>query len=232
MGQIGILFDIDHTLVVDNKLERVAFLHLLEDVIDDGGRALGSLSEESEAIDALLAKQRSGGCSIDDAVRTFVAERGVEARQRYVDRFRAKALRMVEDFVVPAPDAKRTLTELEARGYAVAVLTNGWNPLQRRKAERAGFTGTVLASGDMGIQKPDPRVFTAAAAELGLSPADTWYVGDDPSSDIVGALRAGLRAIWLDCEGAPYPRGLPPPTARVAALADLLALLPTPLSAR
>ncbi len=232
MGQIGIVFDIDHTLVVDNKLERVAFLHLLEDVIDDGGRALGSLSEESEAIDALLAKQRSGICSIDDAVRTFVTERGVDARQQYVERFRAKALRMVEDFVVPAPDAKRTLAELEARGYAVAVLTNGWNPLQRRKAERAGFTGTVLASGDMGIQKPDSRVFTAAAAELGLSPAQTWYVGDDPSADIVGALRAGLRAIWIDNEGKLYPGDIPPPTARVAALAGLLDLLPTPLPAR
>ncbi len=229
MGQIGIVFDIDHTLVVDNKLERVAFLHLLEDVIEDGGRALGSLAEESDAIDALLVQQRSGACSIEEAVRTFVTARGVEGRQHYVERFRAKALRMVEDFVIPAPDAKRTLVELENRGYAVAVLTNGWNPLQRRKAGRAGFTGAVLASADLGVQKPDSRAFTAAAAVLGLPPADLWYVGDDPGSDIVGALGAGLRAVWIDGERTPYPRGLPPPTARIAALADLLALLPTPL---
>ncbi|MHB8147428.1 MAG: HAD family hydrolase [Vulcanimicrobiaceae bacterium] len=231
MGRIGIVFDIDHTLVIDNKLERVAFLHLLEDVIADGGRALGPLAREIDAIDELLVQQRSGGCSIDDAVRAFVRDRGVAPHQSYVERFRAKALHMVEDFVVPATDAQSTLTELDARGYAVAVLTNGWNPLQRRKAERAGFTGFVLASSDMGLQKPDPRVFRAAAAELGIEPASVWYVGDDPCSDVVGALGAGLRAIWLDNEGGAYPAGVPEPTARITALADVLVLLPAPIPA-
>ena len=59
-ARTGIGFDIDHTIAIDNKLERVAFLRLLEIVIDDGGYALGSLDDETRRIDELLVAQRSG----------------------------------------------------------------------------------------------------------------------------------------------------------------------------
>jgi len=50
----GVGFDFDHTLGIDNKLERVAFLQLLAPIRDDGGAPLGSLFQESAAIDKLL----------------------------------------------------------------------------------------------------------------------------------------------------------------------------------
>ncbi|MEO6836662.1 MAG: hypothetical protein ABI231_12265, partial [Candidatus Tumulicola sp.] len=65
----GVGFDIDHTIAIDNKLERVAFLRLLELVAADGGHLLGSLADEIERIDALLVQQRGGNFSIDDALR-------------------------------------------------------------------------------------------------------------------------------------------------------------------
>jgi putative hydrolase of the HAD superfamily len=229
--QRGIGFDIDHTLVIDNKLERVAFLHLLGVVIEEGGHAMGSLAEETAAIDELLKLQRSGAFSIDDAVARFVLERGVHPKPSHAEFFRATALRMVDDFVIAAPDAQSTLTELEARGYAVAIVSNGWNPLQQRKAARAGFHGRVIASGDIGVQKPDSRIFEVLAAELQLEPKAIWFVGDDPRSDVSGALGAGLRAIWLDAEGVVYPLDLPVPTERIGTLSDLLSLFAGPVSA-
>lgn len=220
-----VAFDVDHTLLIDNKLERVAFLHLLEHVVRDGGRALGSLAEETERIDALLAEQRSGAFSIDDAVSRFVRERGVDPAG-FPARYRKLAVGLVDALVVPFPDAAPTLAELRHRGYRLAVLTNGWNPLQARKVARLGFDGPVVVSADIGIQKPDSRAFEALTASLGVDPADVWYVGDDPRVDVAGAAGAGLHAVWIDAEGVSFPAGVPVPMKRIGALAELLALLP------
>jgi HAD superfamily hydrolase (TIGR01509 family) len=225
MPRIGVGFDIDHTLAIDNKLERVAFMHLLELVLQRGGRTIGTLAQESDAIDALLAHQRSGAFSIEEAVRRFVVERGVAAADLYVERFRTLALEMAPSFVVPLPGAKETIDALRARGVAVAVLSNGWNPLQEVKARRAGFEGAVLASADIGAQKPDPRTFEALLDALGTPPERTWYVGDDPRGDVEGAARAGLHAVWIDAEGKPYPSDLAPPRYTIGALKEMLVLV-------
>ena len=228
---IGIGFDIDHTLCVDNKLERVALLHLLDRLVADGGHALWSLHEETAAIDELLVFQRAGGCGIDDAVRSFVRERGVNPSGEYVEGFRRMCLQMAESFVVPDPGAKATLDALHARGARVGVLSNGWNPLQTAKARRCGFSGRVIASGDVGVQKPDPGAFAALCTELGLEPAQCFYVGDDPAADVMGAMRAGLRAVWLDNEGKAYPSDLPPPHHVIHSLREIADLVP-PVVAR
>ncbi len=224
----GVGFDLDHTLAIDNKLERVAFLRLLEEVIERGGHPLGSIFEESDRIDALLAEQRSGAFPIDAAVGRFVTERGLEAGERWAERYRTMALEMVDQFVVPLPGVKRTLAALEARGIPVAVLSNGWNPLQIRKARRAGFHGPVLASADIGQQKPGARAFEALLRTLGTRPQNTWYVGDDPRGDVGGARTTGLHAVWLDDEQRAYPPELLPPPATIHSLEELLGVLPAP----
>jgi HAD superfamily hydrolase (TIGR01509 family) len=222
----GVGFDLDHTLAIDNKLERVAFLHLLGFLLERGGRAMGTLADESDRIDDLLAHQRSGAFSIDDAVRRFTMERGVVPSDEYVERFRALALEMAPAFVIPLPGVRRTVATLRERGVAVAVLSNGWNPLQEIKAKLAGFEGVVLASADIGVQKPDPRTFAALLEALGTAAGDTWYVGDDPKGDVCGAAACGLNAVWIDAEGKKYPSDLPAPPYTIGALEELLALVP------
>lgn len=222
----GIGFDIDHTIAIDNKLERVAFLRLLEAIVDAGGAARGTLNEEIAAIDALLVRQRAGEWTIDQAVARFVRERGVDAGESYAARFRAMALGMVEEFVIPQPDARQAFATLRERGVALAVLSNGWNPLQTAKARRAGFDGPVLASGDLSAIKPDRRAFQALLRCFEAAPGDVWYVGDDPIADVQGARAAGLRAIWMDAEGRPFPRDLEPPETAIHRLSDLATLLP------
>jgi HAD superfamily hydrolase (TIGR01509 family) len=217
----GIGFDIDHTIAIDNKLERVAFLRLLETIVDDGGHTLGGLIEEGDRIDALLAQQRAGKFTIDDAVRGFARDRGVPPRARYVEQYRAMAVGMVDEFVIPLPGAKPAFASLCERGVKTAVLSNGWNPLQVRKAQRAGFEGPVLASADLGVQKPDPRAFEALLEVLGTPAERTCYVGDDPRIDIAGARDAGLRTIWLDAECRAFPADIGTPTYVIHSLEEL-----------
>lgn len=225
--QPAIGFDFDHTLGIDNKLERVVFLRLLELLVDGGGRALGSLDDETKHIDALLAEQRGGAFSIDEAVARFVRARSDGADpQPFVQRYKEMALEGVATFVVPLPDTKVALAELAQRGIACAILTNGWSPLQERKAARIGFTGPVVVSESIGMQKPDPRAFAALARALERPLDEVWFVGDTPASDVAGSAAAGMRSVWLDAEAVPYPAGLQAPDVTIHSLRALMEVLP------
>jgi HAD superfamily hydrolase (TIGR01509 family) len=217
-------FDFDHTLGIDNKLERVAFLRLLDDICEQGGRPIGTLADEIERIDDLLAQQRAARFTIEEAVERFARERGVHDAA-FVHGYKRMAIDMVRSFVIPQPGVRKMLKQLRDRGIPCAILTNGWSPLQQHKAERVHFEGPVLVSADLNIQKPEPQAFEALAQALGAPPNEIAYVGDTPSSDIAGALRAGMQAVWFDAEGVQYPDDLPRPAAVIHRLEELPHLL-------
>jgi HAD superfamily hydrolase (TIGR01509 family) len=154
-----------------------------------------------------------------------MAERGCAQPAQYVDEYKRMCVDMVDMFVIPEPGARDLLAELRQRGVPYAILTNGWSPLQQAKAKCVGFDGPVLVSADLGIQKPEPAGYAALAAALGASPDEIAFVGDTPSSDVAGALRVGMFAVWLDAEGVHYPKDVPPPSATIHRLTELIELL-------
>ncbi len=218
-------FDIDHTLGLDNKLERVAFLRLLDMICAEGGTCSGTMAQESARIDQLLERQRSGSFSIDEAVMRFAAEHGARTPAEYVERYKEIALESVPQFFVPQPDARIVLGALQNRGIACGILSNGWSPLQQAKANRLDFSGPVLVSDAIGAQKPQPEAFAVLARALKTDPGNIAYVGDNPRVDAAAAINAGMRGIWLDAEDVPYARELPQPAAVIHRLTELLALL-------
>ena len=219
--RIGVGFDFDHTLGIDNKLERVAFLHLLESFPEQES----TLAQETEQIDQLLAQQRSGAFTIDAAVERYARAHGASDNfEPYIERFKRFALDGVDDFVVALPGLRDMLNAMQRDGFAVAILSNGWSPLQDLKAKCVGFNGPVIVSDRIGAQKPEVRAFEALLKTLGTTPSETWYVGDNPTADVAGSINAGLRAVWVD-EGGDYPSGLPQPSARITDLRQLRDLL-------
>jgi putative hydrolase of the HAD superfamily len=75
----------------------------------------------------------------------------------------------------------------------------------------------VIDSGEVGVEKPDPRIFKLALDALDLDGADVWYVGDMPGIDVVGARAAGLRPFVMD----PYSLHLDATSDRINSLLDL-----------
>jgi HAD superfamily hydrolase (TIGR01549 family) len=96
----------------------------------------------------------------------------------------------------------QTLAELRARGYSLGLITN------RENVER--FYGLLdvmdlrplfdmtLASGEVGVRKPEPGIFDIALARMGAMAGQSIYVGDNYWADVLGALQAGLTPILLD----------------------------------
>lgn len=218
-------FDFDHTLGFDHGLERVAFFELARDF----GQASGVRVDERVAyqiIDREIGEFRAGRVDLDSAVASAFAQLLAEAcPPDCAQRFRAHAVSLVPRCVTAAPGAAELLAAMAAADVPFAILTNGWNPLQIRKAEQIGFDRPVLVSEDLGVRKPQAAAFAALAARLGVSSREIFYVGDDPQVDVAGALAAGMQAIWVQSDGAQYPAEQVAPTAAVRSLSDVLRFL-------
>ncbi len=124
------------------------------------------------------------------------------------------------------PEATRVLDRLRAT-HALALITNGAPDIQRDKLAGSGLEASftvVTVSGEAGVGKPDPAIFAQTLAALGVAPDAAVMVGDSPASDILGANRAGIRAVWIRREGQPLTSGARP-DATISSLDELDALL-------
>ncbi|MGW0506337.1 HAD family hydrolase [Micromonospora sp. NPDC003241] len=122
----------------------------------------------------------------------------------------------------PFPDVRPALTALRAR-WRIGFATNG-----NSRAERCGLAGEfafeVYAHENGVPKKPAPEFYAAVCAAAGVPSSQVVHVGDNPAFDVVGAQRAGLRAVWLNRRGDSLPAGVLP-DATVSSLAGLPAVL-------
>lgn len=88
---------------------------------------------------------------------------------------------------------------------------------------------SVVVSGDVGLVKPHPDVFSRSLAELGTAPEETLFVGDNWLADVQGAKRAGMRVVhftrWTPPEHFDRHPGDALPDATITGLEELLPLL-------
>jgi putative hydrolase of the HAD superfamily len=107
------------------------------------------------------------------------------------------------DMVYRCPDATcRTLAKLRTKGYRLGLITNR-EDLERFNAQLdeiglRPYFDWMVAAGEAGVSKPDPAIFHLALKRAGVPTGQAVYVGDNYWADVVGAERAGLRAVLLD----------------------------------
>jgi putative hydrolase of the HAD superfamily len=130
------------------------------------------------------------------------------------------------DHYVLFDDALPCVDAIRERGLLVGLITNNESVHQRAKIAKVGLEGlfdAVVISGEVGVAKPDPEIFTHACAVLGVEPVDAMHVGDNRYADAEGAVGAGLRGVWLDRRGE--HDGRPVDFDVITSLRDVPALL-------
>ncbi|GIP19936.1 HAD family hydrolase [Paenibacillus sp. J22TS3] len=85
------------------------------------------------------------------------------------------------------------------------LLTNGCPALQQEKLDGvpklAPYFDEIIISGSFGKGKPDPSIFEHALSLLGVEPSEALMVGDKLTTDIKGALSAGIHSVWVNRDG-------------------------------
>lgn len=126
-----------------------------------------------------------------------------------------------ETFQVTAvnfPFTAELLTQIREKGYKLGIITNGADALQRRKIELLGigdYFDVIVTSGGYTAEmcgdtssslyeKPNPSIFHHTAKLLGVPCDQLYYVGDNPTNDIRGAVAAGYVPIWIRSR-SPWP---------------------------
>ncbi len=114
------------------------------------------------------------------------------------------------------PGAMHLLESLkDIQGITLAILSNGFREVQFRKINNCGlkdYFHTVVLSDDIGFNKPDRRLFDYAMQQVNdPDPTHHLMIGDNPATDIAGAISAGWNAIWYHPEiafrGVAVPSG-------------------------
>jgi putative hydrolase of the HAD superfamily len=161
-------------------------------------RARAPLAFPGTSRDEALVRERSGWREIVDD--TFRSADGAALPTPFDACFAA----LWDHYAGPeawqlTPGAREALTALRAAGLETGVVSNFDQRLQKilESLEINDLLGVVVTPADVGAAKPDPRIFEAALARLGLTGPEVAYVGDRADHDVVGARGAGLQPIAL-----------------------------------
>jgi REG-2-like HAD superfamily hydrolase len=98
------------------------------------------------------------------------------------------------------PDAVPALEAVRRRGFRTGMVSNATELARRvlRNLDMDRLFDFVVISEEVGVRKPDPRIFSIALERAATIPSRTVFLGDKPATDIKGAARAGLKGVLVD----------------------------------
>jgi putative hydrolase of the HAD superfamily len=97
------------------------------------------------------------------------------------------------------PGVRDTLVALKAAGYFLGIITDTAHSISIKLDwfEKGGFGhvwDSIISSKEMGVRKPDPRIYQAALQQLGLCASQAVFVGHK-ASELEGARGVGMATI-------------------------------------
>ena len=123
------------------------------------------------------------------------------------------------------PDVEPALSSLrQLPGLQVAVVSDWGSSLHGLLAGLGldRYLDFVLASGAVGVSKPNPAFFQIALERAGVEPAEALMVGDSLRADVQGAQAAGMDGVLLlRPEGAAQTDQSIAGVPRISSLAEL-----------
>ncbi|MGH7327281.1 MAG: HAD family hydrolase [Polyangiaceae bacterium] len=231
----AVVFDLDDTLHDDTHAYQSAAREISEEVAAAHGvdaetilaafieassrywRALGVEHLQTRIADSRYELWTSGfaavGINDEQTIRDAVLRYGEYRRKHYS----------------PFPGALELLDKLRDRGMKLGLITNGFAETHYEKLKLLGLESAfdaVLCADEVGMVKPDPKIFLHACELLATPPQKAAMVGDRYFRDIVGAREAGLFTIYLDVHAEKTPPDKAPDVSVKGIEEVLAALLP------
>lgn len=206
----AVLFDLDDTLVDHRDATRAALAGVRARFPAFAAMPLDELAAANQRIlealhtDVALGRTTATDARIERYRRLFAAAGQPDGRAGAAAELHRRtyvAARRRVDGALELVAALRTRVR-------VAVVTNNTVAEQREKLASYGFAPEIdalVTSEEVGFAKPDARIFHAALARVECDAAAAVMVGDSWHHDVLGAVAAGLRAVWFNRHGGAHP---------------------------
>lgn len=199
----AITFDFGDTLAT-GKLDTKSYRKRLLDYIHSLGHAVDETSLK-RAMDGMLTKLRKAReknlePTFEELYSSVLYKLGITPSEGLLSHVYELYVRSFPSQTIPG--AERALTALQGL-YKLAVISNATSNFPRHALKKCGlnkFFRVVVVSRDIGIRKPDPRIFKYTLEKLRVKPQQAIHVGDSIKHDIIGAKRTGMKTIWIKRE--------------------------------
>ncbi len=190
----AIYFDLDNTLIDRTGAAYDIYCDIVSDCLPHFAK---HSAEYEAAVQRLMIWDEYG--SIE---KTHVFSRFCKVYQLDESLVESLSNRWAEQFGEYARSFSKSEEILEklSEKYRLGLLTNGYPHMQRKKLEKSGlekYFEVVIVSGEYGMHKPDVRIFQHACEMMRLSPEEIIFVGDTFAADVLGALRCGMKPVWI-----------------------------------
>ena len=131
--------------------------------------------------------------------------------------------------VTSAPSKRKEAVRRLHEQYRLGLLSNfddsktGWE-IMADTGVKDEFEAIII-SADVGLRKPNPKIFERMLTMLNLAAQEILFVGDTPHHDVGGAKAVGMSAAWISRHALPIPDGVAQPDYIIRDLAELPDLL-------
>ena len=196
-----IFFDIDGTLLDHKNAERLAAIGFKDQFDFFNGISNNDFVEKwHDLAEKHIATYLDGQVSFTGQRRARIRELfESDIEDQACDSLFNEYLNQYEEYWSLYPDVLECLRELE--DYQLGIISNGDSSQQRRKLGKLGISGffsQIIISGEVGVSKPDARIFQHACEIGGTNPTACVYIGDNFTLDAEGSRDAGMKGIWLN----------------------------------
>jgi putative hydrolase of the HAD superfamily len=198
----AILFDIDDTLYDREKSQPMVLEKIIERLpqvfVDRGKEQILEAFLESDRISTI---DWEAGLHYDD-IRDYRSKLFLKALGlplHYTEMI-TEAYIQEYPFINAPVDGAVELLEKTSRRFKTGVISNSMPDVQYQKITTLGLTryfSCVVLATEVGLKKPDPRIFIFAAEKLKLEPGECLYLGDNYENDTIGAKDAGMASCWF-----------------------------------
>jgi HAD superfamily hydrolase (TIGR01549 family) len=203
----AILFDLDNTLFDHSHSLHCAILSLRNCYPEFSTFSDSKLTTTyhrclEEAYNSYLRKTITYAEKDIQKIKSFFTELELpEPSVEEIQHFRQKYSKTYKASRRATTGSIETLVRLKGEGHKLAIVTNGPIKEQNDKAEAIGVSKLVdriFTSEEVGVAKPDRRVFEFALEGLDVDSWRAYMVGDNLETDIKGALDVGVSPILFD----------------------------------
>lgn len=206
----AVTFDLWNTVIrekAEDCIEKVAISRLQAVLEGHGeGRSKEDITEVTiRCRDKVMNLQVKEGKEMppEEQLVWILAELNVTATDRLVtDLYEAYTTASLEQMPEPVPGVSEVLAQLKEHVDLALICNTGRTPgsTARIILERLGLKqhfSHLLFSNEVGVAKPHPEIFRQALTALGVRPQEAAHIGDDLRTDVKGARKIGMRAVWL-----------------------------------
>ena len=148
----------------------------------------------------------TGRATFEEVVEKLMGEHGVYTPELYHKVVNRRLAVQADCFMHLHPQILPMLSGLQEQGLKIGLITNCFSEESKLIRESALFPyfDAPCMSWEMGVRKPDPAIYRACLAQLGLSAEECLYVGDGGSNELEASGALGMQAVqavWCRQEG-------------------------------